>query len=123
MTLTAFGNVIIFLLMHLGLGYKRKACKSLRAVVWVFGTERLGQLLGGHRPSTSAMSVPLVEQEYIPVELCALFLHLHVPRLVLDTLSKYDFYCLLVSQVVHYLYPLEPSIRGGMDHNLSQQIA
>ena len=54
--------------MHLGIGYKRKAHKSLGAVVWVSGTEWLGQLLGGHQPSTSAISVPLVEQEYIPVE-------------------------------------------------------
>ena len=87
MTLTSFGDIIIFLLVHLGIGYKRKACKSLGAVIWVFGTECLGQLLGGHQPSTLAIWVPLVEQEYIPVELCALFTHLHVPRLVLNTLS------------------------------------
>ena len=85
--LMSFGDVIIFLLMHLGIGYKRKACKRLRAVVWLSGTEQSGQLLGGHRPSTLAILVPLMEQEYIPVELCALFIHLHVPRLVWDTLS------------------------------------
>ena len=50
MTLTSFGDVIIFLLVHLVIGYKRKAFKSLRAVVWVSGTEWLGQLLGGHQP-------------------------------------------------------------------------
>ena len=33
MTLMSFGDVIIFLLMHLGIGYKRKAPKSLGAVV------------------------------------------------------------------------------------------
>ena len=87
MILTLFGDVIIILLMHLGIGYKKKACKSLGAVIWVSGTEWLGQLLGGHQPSTSAISVPLMEQEYIPVELCALFIHLHVPRLVWDTLN------------------------------------
>ena len=32
------------------------------------------------------------------------------------------FSCLIVSQVVHYLHPLEPSIKQGMDHNLSQWI-
>ena len=47
-TLTSFGALIIFLIMHWGIGYKRKACKSLGAVVWVSGTEQLGQLLGGH---------------------------------------------------------------------------
>ena len=72
MILMSFGDVIIILLMHLGIRYKRKVCKSLGAVVWVSGTEWLGQLLGGHQPSTSAISVPLTEQEYIPVELCAL---------------------------------------------------
>ena len=87
MTLTSFGDIIIFLLVHLGIGYKRKACKSLRADIWVFGTEWLGQLVGGHQPCTLVISVPLMEWEYIPVELCALFIHLHVPRLVLDTLS------------------------------------
>ena len=28
----------------------------------------------------------------------------------------------MVSWVVQYLYPFEPSIEQGMDHNLSQQI-
>ena len=87
MILTSFGDVIITLLVHLGIGYKRKVCKSLRAVVCISGTEQLGQLLGGHWPSTSAISVLLVEKEYIPVELCALFIHVNVPRLVWDTLS------------------------------------
>ena len=87
MILMSFGDVIIFLLMHLGRRYKRKACKSLGTVIWFSGTKRLGQLLRGHQPSTLAISVPLMEQKYIPVELCALFIHLHVPRLVLDTLS------------------------------------
>ena len=66
--------------MHWGKGYKRKVHKSLRAVVRVSGTEWLGQLLEGHWPSTSGILVPLVEQECIPVELCALFIYLHVPR-------------------------------------------
>ena len=52
MILTSFGDVITVLLMfiffHLGIGYKRKVHKSLGAVIWVSGTEQLGQLLGGH---------------------------------------------------------------------------
>ena len=39
MTLMSFGDVIIFLLMHLGIGYKRKVHKSLGDVIWVSGTE------------------------------------------------------------------------------------
>ena len=48
MILTSFGDVIITLLVHLGIEYKRKVCKGLGAVIWVSGTEWLGQLLGGH---------------------------------------------------------------------------
>ena len=85
--LMSFGDLIIALLMHLGIGYKRKVHKSLGAVVWDSGTEQLGQLLEGHQPSTLAILVPLMEQGYIPVELCVLFIHLHVPRLIWGTLS------------------------------------
>ena len=46
---------------------------SLGAVIWVFGTEQLGQLLRSHQPSTSSISVPLMEQEYNLDELCVLF--------------------------------------------------
>ena len=46
--LTSFGDVIIILFVHLGIRYKRNACKTLGAVIWVSGTEQLGQLLGGH---------------------------------------------------------------------------
>ena len=48
MILTSFSDIIITQLMHLGIGYKRKASKSLGAVIWVFETEQLGQLPGGH---------------------------------------------------------------------------
>ena len=44
-----------------GRGYIRKAHKNLWAVVWVFGTECFGQLLGGHQPSAMALLVPLME--------------------------------------------------------------
>ena len=58
---------------------------SLGAVVWVSGTEWLGPLLS-HQPSTLAISVPLMEQEYILVVLFTLFIHVHVPRLFGNTL-------------------------------------
>ena len=63
--LISFSDVIITLLMHLGIGYKRKASKSLMAVIWVFGTELLGQLQGHHQPSTLAVLVSLIEQDNI----------------------------------------------------------
>ena len=74
--------------MYYGEGmYIRKACTSLRAVIWVSGTEHFGQLIGGHRPSTLAILLPLVEMEYIPVKQCALLIHPHVPQLVWNTFS------------------------------------
>ena len=65
--------------------YIRKASSSLRAVVWVSGTEQLGSLLS-HQPSTLVTSMPLMEQEYILDELCILFIHVHAPRLLGNTL-------------------------------------
>ena len=49
------------------------------AVIWISGTEQLGQL-SSHQPSTSAISVPLMAQEYNQKELCTLFIHVHVPK-------------------------------------------
>ena len=60
---------------------------SLKDVVWVFGAENSGNLLRHDRPSVVATSVPLMEQEYIPKGKCSLFVHLHVPKVILDTLS------------------------------------
>ena len=87
--------------------YIRKASLSLRAVVWVSGTEGLGPLLS-HQPSTLAILVPLMEQEYIMDELHTLFIHLHVPRLFWELFSYHDFSCLIVSQACYYLHPLNP---------------
>ena len=61
--------------------YIRRAHLGFGAVVWVSGTEQLG-LLSSHQPSTLAISVPLVEQEYIQDELSSLFIHVHAPRLL-----------------------------------------
>ena len=56
----SFNDITMFPLAS-GRGYIIKACTSLRAVIWVFGTECFGQLLGGHQPYTLAVSVPLME--------------------------------------------------------------
>ena len=48
MILMSFDEVIIALLVHLRIWYRRKVCKSLEAAMWVSGTEWLGQLIGGH---------------------------------------------------------------------------
>ena len=59
--------------------YIKKACSSPGAVIWVSGTKWLGPLLS-HQFSTLAISVPIVEQEYILDELCTLFIYVHVPK-------------------------------------------
>ena len=60
MIVTSFNDVTMFTHAS-GRGYIRKACTSLKAVIWVFGTEHFGQLLGGHQPSAAAVLVPLME--------------------------------------------------------------
>ena len=64
--------------------YIRKANLSFKAVIWVSCTEWLGLLLS-HQPSTPAILVPLMEQEYIQDELFTLFIHVHAPRLFRST--------------------------------------
>ena len=59
--------------------YIRRAHTNLKVVTWVSVTEWLGLLIS-HRPSTLAISVPLMEQEYNQNKLCTLFIHVHVPR-------------------------------------------
>ena len=59
--------------------YIRKSELKPGAVIWVSGTEQLGLLIS-HQPSTLAILVPLMEQEYNQEELCTLFIHVHVPR-------------------------------------------
>ena len=64
--------------------YIRRAHSSFGAGVWVSGTEWLGLLLS-HQPSTLAILVPLMEQEYIQDELSSLFIHVHASRLFGNT--------------------------------------
>ena len=56
--------------------------------------------------------------EHNQEELCVLFIHMHVcTQTFWELFSQYDFSCLTVSQVGHYLHPLELGIEQGMDHN------
>ena len=52
---------------------------SLRAITWDSGTKQLGLLISDW-PSTPAILVHLMEQEYNQEELSTLFIHVHVPR-------------------------------------------
>ena len=64
-----------------GRKYIRRASSSFWADIWVSGTEWLGLLLS-HQPSTLAISVPLMEQDYIQDELSTLFMTLPSPVLL-----------------------------------------
>ena len=89
--------------------YIRRAHTNLGSVVWVSGTEWLGLLIS-HRPSTPAISVPLVEQS-ITRKNCVFYLSICMyPDLFGELFSQYDLSCLTVSWVGHYLHPLEPDI-------------
>ena len=81
----SFSDVTMITCATGGGKYIRRANSSFQAVTWVSGTERLGHLLS-HWPSTLAISVPLVEQEYILEELFTLFIHVQAPRLFGNTL-------------------------------------
>ena len=59
--------------------YIRRTHLGFGAVVWVSGTEQFSLLLS-HWPSTLAILVPLMEQEYTQDELSSLFISVHAPR-------------------------------------------
>ena len=65
--------------------YIRRANSSFGVVIWVSGTEWLGLLLS-YQPSTLAILVPLMEQEYNLEELFTLFIYVQAPRLFGNTL-------------------------------------
>ena len=81
----SFSDVTVIAHAIRGGKYIRRANLSFGAVVWVSGTEQLGALLS-HWPSTLAILVPLVEQDYILEELFTLFIHVQAPRLFGNTL-------------------------------------
>ena len=86
MIVMAFSYVMSMLMHRVG-GYIRRMHMSLKAFIWVFGAAHSGNLLRSHWPSVAATSVPFMEQEYIPTGKCSLFVHLHVPKGILDTLT------------------------------------
>ena len=89
MIMMSWNDITVIFHAILGGKYKRRAHMNLRAVIWVSGTEWLGLLIS-HRPSTLAISVPLVEQSITRKNcvLCVLFIHMHVPRPFLGTLQS-----------------------------------
>ena len=87
MIVMSFSDITSIMLMHRGRGYIRKACMSLKAIIWVFGAEHSGNLLGSHRPFVMVPAVPLMEWKCLHTGKCPLFVPLHVPKIILSTLS------------------------------------
>ena len=85
MIMTSLDDVTMITRAIWGGKYIRRAHLGFRAVTWVSGTEQLGLLLS-HQPSTLAILVPLMGQEYTQDELSSLFIHVHAPRLFGNTL-------------------------------------
>ena len=71
-----------------GLGvYKGKHTQALRLLSGFLAAVHLSYLVRSHQPSVVATSVPLMEWEYIFTGKCYLFVQLHVPKVILGTLS------------------------------------
>ena len=75
-------------------------------------------LLTSHRPSTSAISVPPTEQSIIRMD-CVIFLSICKYPDLPGELSVSMTLVVDISQVGHYLHPLQPGIERSMDHNPS----
>ena len=62
MIMTSFNDVTTMVAHASGKGYIRKVCtQASRLLSGFLELNDFGQLLGGHQPPTSAVSVPLVE--------------------------------------------------------------
>ena len=85
MIMTSLDDVTIIACSIWGGKYIKRAHLSFGAVIWVSGTEQFSLLLS-HQPSTLAILVPLMEQEYTQDELSSLFISVHAPRLFGNTL-------------------------------------
>ena len=85
MIVTSLNDVTMMACAIEGGKYIRRGHLGFGVVIWVSGTEQFGLLLS-HQPSTPAILVPLVEQEYTQNELSSLFISVHAPRLFGKTL-------------------------------------
>ena len=84
MIVTSLDDVRMIACAIWGGKYIRRVHSGFGVVIWVSGTENLG--LPSHQPSTPAISVPLVEQQYTQDELFSLFVHVYALRLFGNTL-------------------------------------
>ena len=82
MILTSFSGVTNVLLMHQGGGISGKCAGALGLSSGFLELNILVTCKEAIKPSVVAITVPLMEQKYIPEEMCALFIHLHMPQVV-----------------------------------------
>ena len=85
MIMTSSDDITMIACATEGGKYIRRAHLGFGTVIWVSGTEQFSLLLS-HWPSTLAILVPLMEQEYTQDELSSLFISVHAPRLFGNTL-------------------------------------
>ena len=87
-------HLVMFLLLWLCKGlevYIRGVCTSSRLIIWVIlAAVPPSYLLKSHQPSVTATLVPLEECKYNLAGKCSSFVQLHVPQVILGTLSWFD---------------------------------
>ena len=75
---------------------KREHIQTFGTVVWVFGYWTVGSIDKSQTLYSGYLGVSC-GTEHNQNKLCALFVHMHVPRLLGETFSQYDFSCLMLA--------------------------
>ena len=123
MIVTSLSDVTSVMLMHRGRGYRKRGHTSLGAVIWVFGAEHSGNLIGSHWPFVTVTSVPLMEwSAFIQEDVLCLFLCMYPSLSWAPLVGILELFASWPGGGHHHTPP-RPGIRAGMDHSLSRQIA
>ena len=93
----SWNDVTVISCATLGGNYKRRAHTNLRAVIWVFGYWAVGSTDKSQTLYSGYLGVSH-GAEHNQSELCALFVHMHVLRLLGEPFSQYDFSCLMLAR-------------------------
>ena len=97
MIMTSQNDVTVISHAILGGNYKRRAHTNLGAVIWDFGYWTVGSIDKSQTLYSGYLGASC-GAEHNQKELCALFIHMHVPRLFGEPLSQYDFSCLMLAR-------------------------
>ena len=97
MIMTSWNDVTMISHAILGGNYKRRAHPNLRAVIWVFWHWRVRSIDKSKTLYSGYLSASC-GAEHNQNELCVSFIHMHIPRPLWGTFSKYDFSCLILAR-------------------------